>query len=81
MTNIEKRWDLAGGKPLLAKPGSLYISFLKEGGEIEIKSLPKGKGLQFKWTNPKNGKVVDSGSADSGKFNAPDNTPWVLIIN
>ena len=81
MTNIEKRWDLAGGKPLLAKPGSLYISFLKEGGEIEIKSLPKGKGLQFKWTNPKNGEVVDSGSADSGKFNAPDNTPWVLIIN
>ena len=81
MTNIEKRWDLAGGKPLLAKPGSLYISFLKEGGEIEIKSLPKGKGLQFKWTNPKNGEVVDSGSVDSGKFNAPDNNPWVLIIN
>ncbi|MGB5361583.1 MAG: DUF4038 domain-containing protein, partial [Eudoraea sp.] len=81
MTNIEKRWDLADGKPLLAKPGSLYISFLKEGGEIEIKSLNKGKGLQFNWINPKNGEVVNSGSADSGKFNAPDNNPWVLIIN
>jgi len=81
MANIEKRWDLADGKPLLAKPGSLYISFLKEGGEIEIKSLNKGKGLQFNWINPKNGEVVNSGSADSGKFNAPDNNPWVLIIN
>jgi hypothetical protein len=81
MTNIEKRWDLAGGKPLLAKPGSLYISYLKEGGEIEIKSLPKRKGLQFIWTNPKNGQVVNFGAANLTKFHAPDNNPWVLIIN
>jgi hypothetical protein len=78
MTNIEKRWDLAGGKPLLAKPRSLYISFLKEGGDIEIKSLPKG--LQFSWTNPKNGQVFDSGPAEVTKYYAPDNGPWVLII-
>lgn len=78
MTNIERRWDLADGKPLLAKPGSLYISFLKDGGSIEIKTLPAG--LDYKWINPKNGAVAASGSTKKVRFSAPDSNPWVLLI-
>ncbi len=78
MTNIERRWDLADGNPLLAKPGSLYISFLKDGGSIEIKTLPAG--LDYKWINPKNGVVAASGTTKKVRFTAPDSNPWVLLI-
>jgi len=78
LADIEKRWDLANGKPLLAKEGTLYISYLNKGGEIEIQNLPDT--LNYRWMNPKNGEMKQMGKATSEKFKAPDENPWVLII-
>ena len=79
-TDMEKRPDLTGDKyPLLAKEGKFYISYLNEGGQIQIQNLPKG--LKYKWFNPKTGKFVQEGETDETRlFNAPDTNPWVLII-
>lgn len=78
LTNIEKRWDLADGMPLLAKEGELYISYLNTGGEIEIENL--NDALNYSWINPKSGELKKIGKVTSKKFKAPDENPWVLII-
>lgn len=79
MADIEKKWSLANGKPLLAKEGKLYLSYLNEGGEIEIRHIPNT--LNYRWVNPKNGEMKQMGKVSSGKFKAPDENPWVLIIS
>lgn len=76
--DIQKRWDLAEGKPLLAKEGELYISYLGNGGELTIKDLPKN--LDYSWINPKTGLPKQMGKVTHGYFKAPDNNPWVLVI-
>ena len=78
MADIEKRWDLANGKPLLAKAGVLYISYLNEGGTITIQDLPKN--LTYSWMDPKTGNPKQIGKVTENTFRAPDNKPWVLII-
>ncbi|WP_425235092.1 DUF4038 domain-containing protein [Ulvibacterium sp.] len=78
MTDIQKRWDLANGKPLLAKEGRLYISYLNEGGEIQISNIPNT--LNYRWVNPKTGTVKLFGKAAKATFKAPSKNPWVLII-
>lgn len=78
MTDIEKRWDLADGQPLLAKEGKLYLSFLQKGGAITIKNLPQN--LNYSWKNPKTGKTEVSGITKKETFKAPDKNPWVLLI-
>lgn len=78
LSDIEKRWDLANGKPLLAKDGKLYISYLNSGGEIEIENL--NDTLNYSWINPKTGNVKQIGKVTSNKLKAPDENPWVLII-
>ncbi len=77
-TDIEKRWSLANGKPLLAKEGVLYISYLNKGGDIEIDNVSSA--LDYRWVNPKTGEVKLMGKVMKEKLKAPDNTPWVLII-
>lgn len=79
MADIEKRWDLANGKPLLTKENQLYISYLNEGGEIEIENLPTD--LRYRWINPKTGEVFQTGKSTVKKFETPDENPWVLIID
>jgi hypothetical protein len=79
VSDIEKRWDLANGKPLLAKEGELYISYLNEGGAIEITNLPDH--LSYRWINPKDGEVLYMGESILNTFKAPDKNPWVLVIN
>jgi hypothetical protein len=78
-TDMEKHWELAGGVPLLAKPGKFYVSYLENGGVVQIKGVPEG--LTYTWFNPKNGTVAQSGHVEeSGNFTAPDSNPWVLLI-
>lgn len=77
LTDIEKRWDLAGGKPLLAQPGRLYISYLNEGGEIRVNHLPAS--YDAKWINPKTGDSTLA-TATNNSFTAPSGEPWVVII-
>jgi hypothetical protein len=79
-TDIEKRWDLTeDNKPLLAKEGKLYISYLPQGGQIKIKAVPTD--LAYRWFDPVNGNFGADGKVPvDGVFSAPDNKPWVLII-
>ncbi|HEY9490026.1 MAG TPA: DUF4038 domain-containing protein, partial [Chryseosolibacter sp.] len=79
-TDMEKRWDLTEGKkPLLAKEGIFYISYLNNGGEINIKDVPND--LPYYWFDPRAGEFVDEGkTSQDGTFSAPDNKPWVLVI-
>ena len=76
--DIEKRWDLADGKPVLAKEGTLYISFLRNGGEITIKNVPKN--MDYTWIDPKTGLPKQLGKVTKDIFKAPDIGPWVLLI-
>ena len=79
-TDMEKRWDLTeGNKPLLAKEGIFYISYLESGGDIKIKNVPVD--LSYFWFNPVTGEFKDQGKTTSeGIFKSPDQNPWVLII-
>jgi hypothetical protein len=79
-TDMQKRWDLTeGNKPLLAKEGTFYISYLDNGGEISIKNVPSD--LPFYWFDPRAGEFVDEGKTSvDGTFSAPGNEPWVLVI-
>lgn len=79
--DMQKRWDLTeGNKPLLAKEGIFYITFLPTGGNIAIKRLPIG--MAYRWFNPKTGEFVNVGTVKEAYtiFSAPDNNPWVLIV-
>jgi hypothetical protein len=77
--DIEKRWDLTDGKPLLVKEDELYISFLKNGGELTIKGLPKN--MEYTWVDPKTGLPKQIGKVTEDNFRAPDKGPWVLVIS
>ena len=79
-TDIERRWDLAEGrKPLLAKPGALYVAYLPDGGSITIPTAPAG--LPLHWFDPKAGEFRGEGVVTAGgRFVAPDRNPWVLFI-
>ena len=79
-TDMERRWDLTeGNKPLLAKEGKFYVSYLNKGGSITIKGVPEG--ATYHWFNPKTGAFADNGQTKAGgSFNAPDTQPWVLLI-
>ena len=78
MSRIEKRWDLADGKPLLADEGRLYLTYFQKGGAVTIKNLPKN--LNYSWINPKTGIPKLKGIASENTFKAPDESPWVLLI-
>ena len=78
LTDIEKRWDLAGGKPLLARPARLYIAYLNEGGRINIRGVPTR--LSYRWINPKTGEVAAAGPVRGNIFEAPSRDPWVLVV-
>ncbi len=78
LTDIAKRWDLAGGTPLLTKEG-LHISYLSNGGPVTIDMDLDGH--HFRWANPKTGEVHPSAPVQSTTFQAPSNDPWVLIIH
>ncbi|MBM1105188.1 DUF4038 domain-containing protein [Aurantibacter crassamenti] len=79
LTDIEKRWELANGKPLLVKENQLYLSYLNEGGNISISGIPAGS--TFHWANPKTGEITPKEKVRSTTFPAPDKKPWVLIIS
>ncbi|MGB5273310.1 MAG: DUF4038 domain-containing protein [Flavobacteriaceae bacterium] len=78
MADIEKRWDLANGRPLLAKEGEIYLAYLPNGGEIDINDLPKD--LNYHWIDPRTGDPKKLGKVTAGHFEAPDQNPWVLLI-
>lgn len=79
-TDMERRWDLTeGNKPLLAREGLFYISYLETGGELAIKDVPAG--LPYYWFDPVSGNFNDEGKTTPEQvFKAPDENPWVLIV-
>jgi len=80
ITDIEKRSDLAGGKPCLAKPGEIYVSYLDSEGDISLSELKPG--MPFRWFNPKTGEFAEEGQTESATqtFSAPNAAPWVLLV-
>ena len=80
LTDIERRWDLADGAPLLALEGKLYITYLNDGGAIKIHS--KLSGLTFKWVDPKSGSIISEGEVgEQNTFVSDEELPRVLIIS
>jgi hypothetical protein len=79
-TDMQKRWDLTvGNKPLLAVEGKFYATYLPDGGEIKIKSVPDS--LDYFWFDPKEGKFEKSSEVKGlDTFIAPSKKPWVLLI-
>jgi hypothetical protein len=78
LTDIQRRWDLADGKPLLAQPGKLYIAYLNNGGEIRIKDTPSG--ATSHWINPRTGQALPKQQYNGQTLSAPSSEPWVLVI-
>lgn len=78
--DMEKRPDLVKGEqPLLAKEGEFYLSYLNEGGTIEITGIPAD--LSAQWYNPQTGDFTDKEKVGSKtSFEAPGKAPWVLVI-
>lgn len=79
-TDMERRWDLTqGNKPLLAKEGIFYVSYLDNGGDLTIKNLRAD--LPYHWFDPVAGEFMFQGKTTSeGQFTAPGENPWVLLI-
>jgi hypothetical protein len=79
--DIEKHAELAEGNLCLAKPGKLFIVYLPEGGQVNIKDLPE-QGI-YKWFDPVDGKFISDGEIDISvsDFKSPIEGPSVLIIN
>ena len=79
-TDMEKRPDLAGGKPCLAIAGQFYVSYLQEGGEITLKELSAE--MPYRWFNPKTGEFLQESrvTEETQTFSSPDSDPWVLLV-
>ncbi len=79
-TDMEKRSDLTeGNRLMLAREDSFYITYLENGGEIKLKTLPDN--LPYRWFNPANGEIIEAGlTGKKLEYRAPDSKPWVLII-
>lgn len=79
-SDMEKRPDLVEGEGvLLAKTGKFYLSYLPEGGSIHLKQLPAG--LEARWYDPQSGEFTSIDPiGESGVFNAPNSSPWVLVL-
>jgi hypothetical protein len=79
-TDMEKRPDLAGEKPCLAKPGQFYLVYLNEGGEVALSGL--GASLPYRWFDPRQGEWEEERqtSGETLKLSAPSSDPWVLVV-
>ncbi len=70
---------VAEGQVLSGCDDRFFISFLKNGGRLAIRSLPSG--LDYEWFNPKTGERTAMGKTSVQQiFTSPDDNPWVLII-
>ena len=80
VTDMQRRWDLTDdNRPLLAKEGRFYVSYLPAGGTIVIRTVPAG--LPYRWFDPREGEFRDEGQTPAdGRFTSPDADPWVLLI-
>ncbi len=79
LADIERRWDLAGGKPLLAKERELYIAYVQDGEPLEIAGVLVD--MAYKWVDPQTGDIARDGITSNSRFTPPDTNPWVLIIS
>jgi len=70
---------------VLCNPGSVYLVYLKRGGEVEI-NVSRGS-YNYGWFNPRTGDGMESllhtGSVKAGRkveVAAPDKNDWLLVI-
>lgn len=79
-TDMVKMPDrVENGRYLLGRDRQFFVSYLDQGGSLNIKDLPAG--LPFEWFNAKTGVVVAGGvTIPEQPFIAPDANPWVLLV-
>jgi hypothetical protein len=79
-TDMERNWERNMEKhPMLHKGNQLFITYLEKGGNVTIPNLDDG--MHYFWFNPRNGKCSETKEpASAGAFNAPDSSPWVLVV-
>lgn len=70
---------------VLCKPGSIYLVYLKHGGEVEI-DVSRGS-YNHGWFNPRTGdgmeNLLHTGTVGAGRkveVAAPDESDWLLVI-
>jgi hypothetical protein len=78
--DMEKRPDLAGGKPCLAKPGEFYVVYLSEGGQVALSGLSAS--LPYRWFDPRQGEWGEEQvtPGETMTLSAPSSDPWVLVV-
>ncbi|MEO1449250.1 MAG: DUF4038 domain-containing protein [Bacteroidota bacterium] len=80
-TDVEKHPELTEDQQfLLAKPGELYVSYLPEGGTLQIRDVPVG--LPYRWVDPKTAQTKRTGKTQEKQvFISPEKEePMVLIV-
>lgn len=81
-TDMKRKWELTGNNsPLLAKEGHFYISYLENGGKLNIRNMPEN--LYYYWFDPLKGSFHTAGKTVLNEgYEAPNqNQPWVFIAS
>ncbi len=75
--------DLASTKYCLAKPGTEYLVYLPDGGEVAVDLSAASESLNVEWFDPSVGKSTDTGTVPGGarsRFKAPFDGDAVLYV-
>ncbi|HKI33893.1 MAG TPA: DUF4038 domain-containing protein [Gemmataceae bacterium] len=59
--------------------GDLAVIYLPVGGEVRLKADRLVEGLKAEWFDPRTGKRKQA-REDAGKYRAPDEEDWVLVL-
>jgi hypothetical protein len=81
ISDILPNKEIAGGHLCLAKPGSVYIVYLPEGGNVSLQQLTQN--LTYRWFDPMGGEFTGSASVQAGiqEFSSAPGKPSVLIVS
>lgn len=77
------RGDLASSGYCLANPGSQYLVYLPDGGEVTVDISAADGGLAVEWLDPRTGQAVEGGLAEGGgprRFSVPFEGDAVLYL-
>jgi len=84
LASATPRNELASTKYCLANPGSEYLVYLPDGGEITVDLSAASGTLDVEWLNPDTGETTSAGTVSGGgsqKFNPPFDGDAVLYIS
>lgn len=81
IADIQPNTEIAGGHLCLAKPGSIYIVYLPQGGNVSLQQLKEN--MTFRWFDPVGGEFGSNGNTqgDVQEFTSATGKPVVLIVS